>query len=249
MSEVVFDIYSQYYDLLYNDKDYKKECEYINSLLNRFGVFKANILEFGSGTGKHGALLAELGYTVDGVELSEKMVRKIKAHPRFTCVQGDISKINLGKSFDIILSLFHVMNYQTTNDQLKLVFANAARHLNSKGLFIFDFWYSPAVYANRPSVKIKRVRNKKIEIIRIAEPTVYDKKKIVDVNYLFFVENLATGSIKKFNEVHKVRHFNLSEIKNFADMQGFELINSEEFITGSKLSNKTWSGCVALKKK
>ena len=41
----------------------------------------------------------------------------------------------MNKTYDVVLSLFHVMSYQITNKQLKDVFSNAAIHLNKNGLF------------------------------------------------------------------------------------------------------------------
>ena len=96
------------------------------------------------------------------------MVLKAKNVTGFTCQQGNITNVKMNKTYDVVLSLFHVMSYQITNKQLKDVFENAAAHLNKDGLFIFDFWYSPAVYAQKPSVRVKRAANEKIEITRIA---------------------------------------------------------------------------------
>ena len=62
MSDAVFNSYSRYYNLLYRDKDYLAEVEYILDLIRRFSVSGTQLLEFGSGTGKHGRLLAERGY-------------------------------------------------------------------------------------------------------------------------------------------------------------------------------------------
>ncbi len=59
MNKSVFNTYSQYYDLLYSDKNYVKETNYIISVLTHNGLENSNILEFGSGTGKHGSLLAK----------------------------------------------------------------------------------------------------------------------------------------------------------------------------------------------
>ena len=60
-----FNAYGSYYDLLYRDKDYSAEADYIAKLLARYGESSgAELLEFGSGTGKHGRLLAERGYRV-----------------------------------------------------------------------------------------------------------------------------------------------------------------------------------------
>lgn len=38
MNNTVFKDYSRYYNLLYRDKDYMAEVEYISSLLERFSV-------------------------------------------------------------------------------------------------------------------------------------------------------------------------------------------------------------------
>ena len=197
MSSKIFDYYGMYYDLVYKDKNYLKETRYISRLLKNFLKKKhLDILEFGSGTGKHGNLLAKLGYNVHGIELSQKMVSRSNSKNGFTCQQGDITKIKLRRSYDAVLSLFHVVNYQITNKQINLVFSNAFKHLNSRGIFIFDFWYTPAVNTNIPSIKIKRVIDNKVEITRIAEPYIYDKNSRVDVKYNIFVKNLK-GNLKK----------------------------------------------------
>ena len=71
---MIFEEYSRYYDLLYKDKDYFGECEYIKSLIEKYNPETKKILEFGSGTGIHGNILGELGYLVHGIEKSQKMM-------------------------------------------------------------------------------------------------------------------------------------------------------------------------------
>ena len=157
MSDAVFNVYSRYYDLLYRDKDYVAEAGYIAGLLERFGVSGKCLLEFGSGTGKHGRLLAKRGYEVTGIERSAEMVAQAETVSGFSCQQGDICTVQLEQTFDAVLSLFHVVSYQTTNDAVQAVFARAAEHLEAGGLFMFDVWYSPAVYAQRPEMRVKRM--------------------------------------------------------------------------------------------
>lgn len=170
MSSSVFNAYSHYYDLLYRDKDYAGEAQYLRDLLARHGVGKGELLEFGSGTGKHGCILADMGYHVHGIERTQDMVDRALACNGFTCEQGEICTVQLGKTFDAVLSLFHVISYQTTNEDVLAVFARASEHLKKGGLFVFDFWYSPGVYAQRPEVRVKRMSDNEIEITRIAEP-------------------------------------------------------------------------------
>jgi SAM-dependent methyltransferase len=248
MDKSIFNKYSDYYDLLYNDKNYSAEANYVHKLVIRHSSNSKNILEFGSGTGRHGCILAGLGYKVHGIELSEEMCMKSKLAPGFTCQQGDIANIKMNKTYDVVLSLFHVMSYQISNKKITDVFSNAAYHLNKGGLFIFDFWYSPAVYTLKPSVKIKRMSNKKIEIVRIAEPEIYSQENRVDVNYSIFLKDLVDKNISTLEETHPMRHFSLLEIDHYCEANGFKRIDQEEFMTGAKIKDNTWGPCVVLKK-
>ena len=244
----VFNAYSRYYDLLYHDKDYLGEVNYIQALLNRQGITEGNLLEFGSGTGKHGCLLADRGYHVHGIERSAEMVAQAMSCNGFTCEQGDICTVQLGRAYDAVLSLFHVVSYQTSNADLMAVFARAADHLKKGGLFIFDFWYSPAVYKQRPVVRVKRMSDELVEITRIAEPILYPNENRVDVNYTIYAKDLLSGAIQSLSETHPMRHFSLPEIDLLASIHGFDCICAEEFLSGKPPGEETWGVCVTLKK-
>ena len=248
MGDVVFNAYSRYYDLLYRDKDYAAEAEYIAGLLERYGVSGKRILEFGSGTGKHGRLLAQRGYEITGIERSAEMVAQAEAAPGFSCQQGDICTVQLGQTFDAVLSLFHVVSYQTTNNAVQSVFARAAEHLEQGGLFLFDVWYSPAVYAQKPDVRVKRMADDAIEITRIAEPILRQNENCVDVNYTIFARDLAVGVVETMAETHTMRHFSLPELDLIAQISGFAVVGAEEFLTGSRPSEETWGVCFVMKR-
>jgi len=125
----VFDAYSHYYDLLYKDKNYDSEVNYIHSLLKEHGVSGSEVLEFGSGTGGHGRLLAENGYNIIGIELSESMVQNAQQSDGFRSQLDDIRTVRMGRSFNAVLALFHVVSYQTSNEDVIAVFQSAATHL------------------------------------------------------------------------------------------------------------------------
>ena len=244
----LFNAYSRYYDLLYRDKDYTGEVDYIQSLLVRSGITKGDLLEFGSGTGKHGRLLAQRGYEVLGIELSPDMVAKADQIDGFKCQQGDIRSVQLGRTYHAVLSLFHVVSYMTSNVNVNAVLARAAEHLQSGGLFVFDFWYSPAVYAQQPVVRIKRMADSTVEITRLAEPVIYPNENRVDVNYTIYARDLASDTVQTLIETHPMRHFSLPEIDLLAQANGFTRIATEEFLTGKPSGEDTWGVCVILKK-
>ncbi len=245
----VFESYSRYYDLLYQDKDYVAEVGHIDKLLQMHGVTSGNILELGSGTGKHGRLLAELGYCVHGIERSAEMVAKATEGNGFTTQVGDICTVQLGRTFDAALSLFHVVSYQINNTAVFDMFARASEHVKKNGLFIFDVWYSPAVYEQRPVVRIKRITQNKTEVTRIAEPLICCNENRVDVTYTIFVRDTMTNLVETFTEVHPMRHFSLPEIDMLANTNGFERVSAQEFMTEAMPSEKTWGVCFVLRKK
>jgi 2-polyprenyl-3-methyl-5-hydroxy-6-metoxy-1,4-benzoquinol methylase len=102
--------------------------------------------------------LAEKGYAMTGVDLSEEMLAVANSQlstaiqqgslnsqpPSLNFLQGDIRTVRLGKAFDVVVSLFHVVSYQTTNKDLTDAFATARAHLH-RAEFHFDRWYGPAV--------------------------------------------------------------------------------------------------------
>lgn len=243
-----FDAYGRYYDLFYRDKDYAAEVEYLDRLLQRHAVSGRELIEFGSGTGKHGRLLAQRGYRVTGIERSAEMVARAERAPGFESRQGDIREVRLGREFDAVLSLFHVVSYQTTNSDVQAVFARAAEHLRPGGLFVFDVWYSPAVHAQRPEVRIKRLSEAKLRFTRLAEPAIHPNENRVDVRYTVIAHDTASGNCQEFTEVHPMRHFSLPELDLFAQASGFERICAEGFLDGGAPGENTWGLCVVLRK-
>lgn len=245
-----FKFYSQYYDLLYKDKDYEAEVDYLDSLIKKYGGQSKKIIELGSGTGKHANLLSEKGYQILGLERSPEMVDianlKKAVHAEFTV--ADITNFEIGQSFDIALSLFHVISYLTDNQNLINTFKNVNRHLNKGGLFIFDVWHSTAVQFQVPEKRTKILKDENIEVTRYANPVIYPEQHIVEVNYTIEVEDLTSKKKTAFKETHPMRHFSRPEIELLAYATGFKLIHTEEFLSKVIPSEQTWGVCYILTK-
>jgi SAM-dependent methyltransferase len=250
-SNNVFNEYGRYYDLLYRDKNYEGEAEYLRRVLTRLGVAKGALLEFGAGTGRHGRLLAIAGYDVLGVEQSEVMVERARStnvQSGFSIMLGDIRAIQLRRVFDAVTALFHVISYQIANEDVLSVFRNARTHLTRGGIFVFDVWYAPAVMTLKPSVRETRVEDEDVSILRRAEPDWDVDQDRVDVHYKISVtEKKAAGQTTEFNEVHTMRYFSLPELDLFAGLSGFKREIAEEFLSGANLSSDTWGACIALR--
>ena len=253
---MVFEKYAHYYNLLYKDKDYQAETDYILSLIKKYQPDTIKVLEFGAGSGIHGRILANEGFHVSGIERSQEMIGLGHSSNQgkdqitnFSCTQGDCTSTILGDDFDAVISLFHVLSYQTSNEEVLAMLKNAHRQLKPGGVFIFDYWYAPAVWHIGPTLRIKRVSNQQLAITRIAEPECFRDQNIVYVNYQTFVEDLKSKHISEIKETHEMRAFETEEIKEFASESGFALLHSEEWLTSHTPSKETWGVCTVLQKK
>lgn len=252
----VFGDYSKYYDLLYSSKEYLNEANYVDSLLLKYGNNSIkSLLELGSGTGRHAFHLAQKGYRIDGVDLSGTMLEMAdkfisqtdpNISDRVSLNQADIRTLRNAKCYDAAISLFHVMSYQTTNEDLRAVFQTVKEHVQVGGVFIFDCWYGPAVLTQLPEVRHKRFENEHGIVERVAVPVMNINNNTVEVNYHLFVQDSGKEAYYKIQEQHLMRYLFLPEIQNLCAEFGMKLEHACEWLTGKPLSQDTWGACFVV---
>ncbi|MBF0123647.1 MAG: class I SAM-dependent methyltransferase, partial [Candidatus Omnitrophica bacterium] len=215
MSEV-FGSYAKYYDLLYKNKDYAGEASYIHGLIQQHKPSARSILNLGCGTGKHDVCLERFGYQITGVDQSDMMLSEANKRVipgKLDFLKGDVRTLDLGRKFDVVVSLFHVMSYQTTDEDIFAALTTAARHLVPGGILIFDFWNGEGVLKDPPEVRIKRLEDDAVKIVRIAEPVVHEDQHVVDVSYQIISFNKGSGQYSELYEKHAMRYFFLPELE------------------------------------
>jgi SAM-dependent methyltransferase len=249
----VFNHYARYYDLLYKDKNYAAEANYIDQLIQTYKPSSQTILELGCGTGLHAALLTDKKYFVHGIDQSEDMIEKAlirkAASSKLSFAQADVRDYRGDEKYDVVISIFHVMSYQTTNEDLLAAFKTAQAHLKPGGIFIFDCWYGAAVLTEPPVVRVKRIEDDKISVVRLAEPTLYPNQNCVDVNYTVWIRDKKTDQMEEIKETHRMRYLFQPEIEQMLALSGLSLINAQEWLTGNELGFNTWNGCFVAENK
>ena len=234
--------YAEIYDAFYHDKDYERESAFVELLLAKHARTKLEkILDLGCGTGKHDLLLAQRGYAVHGVDLSPQMLAIAETRrtesPKvvgdlLSSSMGDMRDLDLKRTFDAVISLFHVMSYQTTDADLMASMATSRKHLLKDGLFLFDYWHGPAVLAEGVAPREKRIEKGKLSALRRSNP-VWDKsREIVRVNYDVEITDTETGQIKMISEEHLVRYLFRDRLAVMVDRAGFEIVEEGEWLTG-----------------
>ena len=253
----VFNKYASYYELLYKDKNYKEEVDYVTKLISDNIKCGDYILELGCGTGMHAELLLESGYRVHAIDLSESMVSQAierskklekglreKAH--FSV--GDVRSYRTDERFDVVISLFHVLSYQNSNEDVKATLQTVKEHLKVGGIFIVDFWYGPAVLNYLPETRVKRLESDEISVIRLAEPVLHENENVVDVNYTVIIRDKSTKEVDELKEKHSMRYYFKPELIELLKQSGFELLKMEEWVTGAPPSKDTWGVNIVARK-
>ena len=242
----VFGDYSYYYDALYSGKDYMSEANDVDSLLQKWGTGGTSIIVYGCGTGKHDRCLKSLGYKIKGIDLSEKMIQKARneAEKEGIDIDYEVADIRYYASiekYDAVISLFHVMSYQNSNEDIISAFHSARNALNKGGLFLFDSWYGPGVLTDRPSVRIKEIDGVDYRLTRIAQPDIHANDNVVDVNYKLYVFDTDGVQYKELEEVHHMRYFFMPEIRQYLKESQFELLEAVDCDGLGDLGFNSWT--------
>lgn len=251
-----FDAYSAYYDALYREKDYRGEVDYVLGLVDAAAQPGLRILDLGCGTGAHAVHFAERGCTVLGVDLSRGMIERAEVRRRHLPAEiaeriefalGDARSFRTDGRFDIVVALFHVLSYQTLDEDVRALIGTAEAHLVKGGSFVADYWYGPAVLRQRPERRSRRITSDAVVVNRVAEPEHDCQAKTVNVRFTLNVMERATGRRRRLRENHLMRYFEPDEIRTLAGST-FELVRSSAWLTDVSPGTDDWGAVAVLRK-
>lgn len=243
----VFQDYSYYYNAFYKDKDYMAEAQMVDRLLKGYAGNVSDIIDLGCGTGRHDVELSKMGYQCAGVDISRMMIDIARRNAseymsNMEFVTADIRDYETEAEYEAVISLFHVMSYQNTNDDIVSAFKTARKLLKKAGrYFLFDVWYGPGVLSDKPCVRVKEAEDGENRLIRIAKPIMHDRDNVVDVQYEVFVINKETNIVQTIKETHKMRYFFRPELELLLNLAGFELVDNLDCDTLAETDFSSWT--------
>lgn len=200
---------AKYYDAFYYKKDYIKEVEFLRNFIRS----EDEIVDIGCGTGIHASILEKDNKIVDGLDLNEEMIEIAKTRLKGTLYNQNMLNIKINKKYDVIISMFAVINHLKSINELEIVLNNFNNILKEEGLIILDL--------HNPSNSGSKTDN--IDNIKRTMTWNFDK-----------INNIETTEIiyEIDNEIYKDKHifkiFTIDEIKETADKVGLEVENIYE---------------------
>ncbi|MGV3504257.1 MAG: class I SAM-dependent DNA methyltransferase [Adhaeribacter sp.] len=231
MEIIQFEKYASFYDLLYKDKNYGIEADYIDAIIQKFIKHarpQTRVLDLACGTGKHIFELYQKGYQVAGSDISTQMIEIAQQNaskkeweiPFYAYSFQEAHQIK--PAYDVVISMFSAVNYLTSyQDQVK-AFTNIYNLLDEGGVFVFDYWNGNAVVKDYSPVKVLRKKGQEEEILRISETNIDTLTQDVFVKFSCLLLENETKTLE-FQETHHLHYYFPAEIRNLLMQCGFEV--------------------------
>jgi len=223
-SNLLYANFASVYDRLMQDVPYHRWVENLGRLIRRCGINGKRILDLGCGTGNVAVPLAADGYQVTALDLSPEMLalagekaREAGVKINFTC--QDMREMDVAGEFDLAISMCDSMNYLLAEDELRQVFANAAKVLTAGGWLIFDL---------NSAYKIKHIFGDNIftllddDVAYVWENDYDPETRVCHLELTFFVRK-ANGLYERFAERHAERAYTVDEVRQALNAAGFRL--------------------------
>ncbi|MEH7379880.1 class I SAM-dependent methyltransferase [Bacillus sp. JJ1533] len=212
------------YDELMRDVDYEQWISFVKSKVTQFNKASGlRVLDIGCGTGEIAIRLAQEGFEVVGVDLSEDMLsvanhKAIEAGVKVEFYQQNMVEISGFEPFDLIIIFCDSLNYLHTEAEVQKTFDNAFRLLKKDGLFLFDVhsvYKMDTIFMNGPFVSA----DDQVSFIWNCFSGEYPHS--IEHELSFFVKNEHNEDYTRFDEFHEQRTFPIETYQIWLEEKGF----------------------------
>lgn len=212
------------YDLFMDNIPYDTWAEYLQGLLTEYGVTDGLLLELGCGTGNMTSRMADRGYDMIGIDVSEDMLElaREKCSAEVLFLQQDMRQMELYGTVAAMYCVCDGMNYLLEPQDLREVFARANNYLDSGGVFIFDLktgYFYQDILGNRT------IAENREDASFLWENEYHEDTSVNE--YLLTVYRLEDEERDLFSrceELHFQRAYEIEEIRQLIEEAGMEFV-------------------------
>ena len=227
------------YDLFMDDIPYDDWFRYIRKILERQGIRDGAVVDLACGTGEITWRLADAGYQVTGVDLSEEMLMaaREKCDDKVLLVQQDMRKLELARQVKAMVCICDSMNYICEEEDLQQVFGRVNTYLEKDGIFLFDM---KTEYFYREVLGNRTIADNRENASYIWENIYHEEEKKNE--YLLTVYELADDERDLFvrtDELHCQKAYSPEIVVNCLRQQGFSKVEVYEALTFEKPSDQS----------
>lgn len=202
----------RYYDAIYERKNYEAESARLAEIISYYKTSAGNaLLDVACGTGGHVACLRPR-FTIEGLDIDREMLSIAKAkYPDVQFHEGDMTDFELGRQFDVVVSLFSSVGYLRTTVRLAKAIQNMARHIRPGGVLIVEPYFTPQTWKPRTRAPGAIVVDKPdISIVRMDDRLCEGNAVMSTFHYLVG----TVSGVEHFTEKHELTLFTDDEYRS-----------------------------------
>ena len=205
---------------------------------------EANIVvDLGCGTGKLTEILADRGYDMIGIDLSEDMLgiaqeRRMESGRDILYTLQDMRDFELYGAAGAMVSVGDSINYLLEEADLEAMFRCVHRSLLPGGIFVFDF---KTVHLYRDVIGDRTIAEDRGDCAFIWD-NYYDPETCINEYDLavFVQEDGGDGTIyRRFDEVHQQRGYTPEQLREAAEKAGLEWTAMQDADTAREADEQT----------
>lgn len=220
------------YDLFMDNIPYEEWCNYLTGLLRKCGVSNGLVLDLGCGTGTLTELMADKGYDMIGVDVSEDMLqiamekRAASGHDILYLLQ-DMREFELYGTVKAVISICDSMNYIMEYEDMVQVFSLVNNYLDPKGIFIFDL---NTIYKYEHLLGNQTIAEDREESSFIWDNFYDEEEQINEYDLSLFIR--GDGNLyRKYTETHYQRAYSLETVKQALTEADMEFVTAYDAFT------------------
>ncbi|WHX65465.1 methyltransferase domain-containing protein [Peribacillus frigoritolerans] len=220
---MTYERFAYVYDELMKDAPYEKWLMILTAKLEQYGIGGRKVLDLACGTGEITVELAQHGFEVTGVDLSDEMLlvaneKAVKLGLSIPLFQQNMAELEGLGQFDCVTIFCDSLNYLRDEEDIVKTFSRVHEHLKDGGLFMFDIhslYKMEEIFSDHTFA----VNGEEVSYIWDCFPG--EEPYSVEHDLSFFVRDDESGLYDRFDELHYQRTYPVEQYKKWLEQAGF----------------------------
>ncbi|WP_057911670.1 class I SAM-dependent DNA methyltransferase [Peribacillus muralis] len=220
---MTYERFAYVYDELMKDAPYEKWLMILTAKLEQYGIGGRKVLDLACGTGEMTVELAQHGFEVTGVDLSDEMLlvaneKAVKLGLTIPLFQQNMAELEGLGQFDCVTIFCDSLNYLRDGADIVKTFSRVHEHLQDGGLFLFDVH---SIYKMEDVFRDHTFAVSDEDVSYIWDCFPGEEPHSVEHELSFFVKDEQSGLYDRFDELHYQRTYPVDQYKNWLQQAGF----------------------------
>lgn len=212
------------YDL-FNGADYDAYADFVKKAFRQSAVAVKEVLDLGCGTGELSIRLADAGFSVTAVDVSEDMLSVLtgkKGERDILVLREDMRKLDLYGTVQGAVSSFDVLNYLTSAKDLDAALGRVGLFMEKGGIFVFDI-NTDHTYDN---LYARRAYVYEEEDAMLVWQNAYHPKTRLCRFYLTLFQKGKDGAYTREDTLHVQKNHAQKTVRKAAAVAGFDILGA-----------------------